>query len=225
MRTSSSNMSMLTAVVCGTSVKWHFAEGNLLLLTNNKAITSAGMVTQSICTCIELVSGDLKWLDLQSECVERKAWHHSQSLLCVAHVGASQGAAQVVQTAVTGRDGSCGEGKISHSWIKLIRAKTKSHVASDKWRTNGISPVSQQGYSTQVVLLARGVLRRQFEWKKMCIHTLKWKHYRATCSTGAGRSYQSKGEVERGDLPLCQNQGSTAGFTWAWWSCQIGSQV
>lgn len=60
------------------------------------------MIKESISTCSKLVGGDFKWLDLQSECVEGEGWHHDQSLLSVAHVGAAQRAPQVVQTGVAG---------------------------------------------------------------------------------------------------------------------------
>ena len=60
-------------------------------------------------TCSKLGGGDIEGLDLQSECVEGEDRHHGQRLLCVAHVGAAQCARQVVQTGVTGKEGSCGD--------------------------------------------------------------------------------------------------------------------
>lgn len=56
----------------------------------------------SLCTCSELVGGDLKGLYLQSEGVEGERWRDGQNLLCVAHVGVAERAAQVAQTGVTG---------------------------------------------------------------------------------------------------------------------------
>lgn len=48
-------------------------------------------------------------MDLQAERVERKVWRHSQDPLGVAHVGVAECALQVVETGVTGQQGSCGE--------------------------------------------------------------------------------------------------------------------
>lgn len=56
----------------------------------------------SLCTCSELAGGDSKGLNLQTERVEGERWRHDQNLLCVAHVGVAECAAQVAQTGVTG---------------------------------------------------------------------------------------------------------------------------
>lgn len=56
-------------------------------------------------TCCKLVGGDVERLDLQAKHIERKVWRHSQDLLGVAHVGVAEGALQVVECAVTGRQG------------------------------------------------------------------------------------------------------------------------
>lgn len=60
-------------------------------------------------TRCKLVGGDVERLDLQAERIERKVWRHSQDLLGVAHVGVAEGALQVVEVGVTGRQRSCGE--------------------------------------------------------------------------------------------------------------------
>lgn len=62
---------------------------------------TAWKIKETFCTCSKLVGGDLEGLDLQFECVEGEGRYHSQSLLCVAHVGASLRTPQVVETGVT----------------------------------------------------------------------------------------------------------------------------
>ncbi len=60
------------------------------------------MTKETLCTCRKLLVSDSEGLDLQSECIEREGWYHSQNLLCVAHVGAAQCTPQVVETGVAG---------------------------------------------------------------------------------------------------------------------------
>lgn len=62
-------------------------------------------------TCSKPATLDTEGLDLEIECVERKARCHKQSLLCTAHVGVAQRTAQVVQTVVT-------HGKVS--WVEKV---------------------------------------------------------------------------------------------------------
>lgn len=67
------------------------------------------------CTCCKLVGSDIKGLDLQFERVEGEDWCHRQNLLCVAHVGAANCTLQVVETGVTGCQGTCGETRFGNS--------------------------------------------------------------------------------------------------------------
>lgn len=62
-------------------------------------------------TCSELISRDVEGLHLNLEDVDGQIRSHVQSLLLAAHVRVSQGASQVVQAAVNGRDGLCIRGQ------------------------------------------------------------------------------------------------------------------